>query len=209
MSLNKTATGVSTPVMETRDMAGPALGYPRDLIGYAVDRLIRNRPGGARIAVRSRSISRPAAAHLLHGDDRSEELPTDTGFPAVLNARSVLVESAFEYGSRRGVWRVLRLFEERKIRVSAFCCVSALPHTQEIASALLEAGTRSFHMPGAGSTTRRCLKRLSASMSAEAVEGVQSLIGGRKIGWMTGRPSPNTRRSVENGGVLYVPRHAE
>jgi allantoinase len=58
----------------------------------------------------------------------------------VPNARSVLVESAFEYGSRRGVWRLLRLFEERQIRVSAFCCVSALPRTQEITAALLEAG---------------------------------------------------------------------
>jgi len=40
---------------------------------------------------------------------------TDIGFPAVKGARSPLVESAFEYGSRRGVWRLLRLFEERKI----------------------------------------------------------------------------------------------
>jgi hypothetical protein len=65
---------------------------------------------------------------------------TDTGFPPVPNARSVLVESAFEYASRRGVWRVLRLLEERQSPVSALCCVSALPHTQEIAAALLEAG---------------------------------------------------------------------
>ena len=38
----------------------------------------------------------------------------------------------------------------------------------------------------------------------QAIAGVQQLIGSRKIGWMTGRPSPNTRRLlVESGGVLY------
>ena len=65
---------------------------------------------------------------------------TDTGFPPVENARSVLVEFSFEYGSRRGVWRLLRMFADRGIRVSALTCVSGLSRTPEIASALTEAG---------------------------------------------------------------------
>ena len=37
-----------------------------------------------------------------------------------------------------------------------------------------------------------------------AVEGIRNVTGARPVGWMTGRPSPNTRRLlVEEGGFLY------
>jgi peptidoglycan/xylan/chitin deacetylase (PgdA/CDA1 family) len=116
----------------------------------------------------------------------------------------VLVESAFEYGSRRGVWRVLRLFEERQIAVSALCCVSALPHTQEIAAALLEAGHEIVSHGWRWIDYQSVPEADEREHIRQAIAGVQQLIGSQKIGWMTGRPSPNTRRLlVESGGVLY------
>jgi peptidoglycan/xylan/chitin deacetylase (PgdA/CDA1 family) len=37
-----------------------------------------------------------------------------------------------------------------------------------------------------------------------AVQGIRELTGARPLGWMTGRPGPNTRRLlVEEGGFLY------
>jgi allantoinase len=95
-------------------MAGLPSDYPRDLTGYGRRLPDPKWPGGARIAVQiALNLEAGSELNLLHGDDRSEELLTDTGFPAVLNARSVLVESAFEYGSRRGVWRVLTVLLDR------------------------------------------------------------------------------------------------
>jgi allantoinase len=186
-------------------MAGLPSDYPRDLTGYGRRLPDPRWPGGARIAVQiALNLEAGSELNLLHGDDRSEELLTDTGFPAVPNARSVLAESAFEYGSRRGVWRVLRLFEERRIRVSAFCCVSALPRIREIAAALVEAGHEIVSHGWRWIDYQSVPEAVEREHIRQAVAGVQQLIGDRKIGWMTGRPSPNTRRLlVEHGGILY------
>jgi allantoinase len=186
-------------------MAALPPDYPRDLIGYGRWLPDPKWPGGARIAVQiALNLEAGSELSLLHGDGRSEDLLTDTGFPSVPNARSVLVESAFEYGPRRGVWRLLRLFEERQIRVSAFCCVSALPRTQEIAAALLDAGHEIVSHAWRWIDYQSVPEAVEREHIRQAVAGVQALIGGRKIGWMTGRPSPNTRRLlVEHGSVLY------
>jgi allantoinase len=186
-------------------MAALPSDYPRDLSGYGRRLPDPKWPGNARIAVQiALNLEAGSELNLLHGDDRSEELLTDTGFPTVLNARSVLVESAFEFGSRRGVWRVLRLFQERQIRVSAFCCVSALPRIPEIAAALIEAGHEIVAHAWRWIDYQSVPEAVEREHIRQAVAGVQQLIGSRKIGWMTGRPSPNTRRLlVEHGQILY------
>src|SRR5919108_5670923 len=94
------------PRRVTMTMAGP--GYPRDLVGYGARLPDPGWPGGARLALQI-ALNYEAGSELsiLHGDATSEGMLTDTGFPAVRGMRSVLVESSFEYGSRRGVWRLL------------------------------------------------------------------------------------------------------
>jgi peptidoglycan/xylan/chitin deacetylase (PgdA/CDA1 family) len=129
---------------------------------------------------------------------------TDIGFPAVKGARSPLVESSFEYGSRRGVWRLLRLFEERNIVIGVLAVATALARNREVAAAMVEAGHEivSHHY--------RWLDYQRVPISVErrhvrlAVETLTEITGSRPVGWMTGRPSPNTRRLlVEEGGFLY------
>ena len=116
----------------------------------------------------------------------------------------MLVESSFEYGSRRGVWRLLRLFEERKIKIGILAVATALARNREVAAAMVEAGHEIVshhyrwidyqHVPIA--VERRHVRL--------AVETLTELAGERPVGWMTGRPSPNTRRLlVEEGGFLY------
>jgi hypothetical protein len=55
-----------------------------------------------------------AELNILHGDASSESMLTDTGLPAVAGQRSMLSESSFEYGSRRGLWRLLRILRRPK-----------------------------------------------------------------------------------------------
>jgi len=114
------------------------------------------------------------------------------------------VESSFEYGSRRGVWRLLRLFEERKIVVGILAVATALARNREVAAAMVEAGHEivSHHY--------RWIDYQHVPISVErehvrlAVETLTEVAGARPLGWMTGRPSPNTRRLiVEEGGFLY------
>ena len=80
--------------------------YPRDLVGYGRRLPDPKWPGQARLALQiSLNYEAGGELNVLHGDRVSEAMLTDIGFPAVKGARSPLVESSFEYGSRRGVWR--------------------------------------------------------------------------------------------------------
>jgi allantoinase len=48
------------------------------------------------------------------------------------------------------------------------------------------------------------MRRSSASISRLAIEGIKVLTGAAPVGWMTGRPSENTRHLlVEHGSILY------
>jgi allantoinase len=170
-----------------------AAAYPRDLVGYGRRLPDPKWPGQARLALQI-SLNYEAGGELsvLHGDRGSEGMLTDIGFPAVRGARSPLVESSFEYGSRRGVWRLLRLFEERRIRVGVLAVASALARNREVAAAIVEAGHEIVshhyrwidyqHVPVA--VERRHVRL--------AVETLTEVAGVRPLGWMTGRPSPNT-----------------
>ena len=42
----------------------------------------------------------------------------------------------FEYGSRVGVWRVLRAFQSRGLSATAFACALALERLPELAAAV-------------------------------------------------------------------------
>jgi allantoinase len=179
--------------------------YPRNMIGYGSKLINPQWPAQARVALQI-ALNYEAGGELsvLHGDATSEALLTDTGFAAVPEARSVLVESSFEYGSRRGVWRLLRLFQERNIKISVFAVATALARNPIVAKAIVAAGHEVVshgwrwidyqHVPEADERQHIRL----------AVETITEMTGQRPLGWMTGRPSPNTRRLlVEHGGFLY------
>ena len=186
-------------------MTSRTAAYPRDMVGYGRRLPDPKWPGQARLALQiSLNYEGGGELNVLHGDSGSESMLTDIGFPAVKGARSMLVESSFEYGSRRGVWRLLRLFEERKIAVGILAVATALARNREVAAAMVEAGHEivSHHY--------RWIDYQHVPMSVErryvrlAVETLTELAGVRPVGWMTGRPGPNTRRLiVEEGGFLY------
>src|SRR6202022_111163 len=90
----------------------------RDLAGYGEFPPDPKWPGGAKIAVNfNLNVEAGGELTLAHGDDSSEGTLNDIGFGPKQGIRVPLVESAFEYGSRRGVWRVLDIFRELKINL--------------------------------------------------------------------------------------------
>ena len=74
-------------------------------------------PGGALIAVNfNLNVEGGGEASVVNGDDVSEGMLNDIGVPTHAAVRVPLVESVFEYGSRRGVWRVLDVLETSRSR---------------------------------------------------------------------------------------------
>jgi len=84
----------------------------RDLHGYGRRRPLATWPGAARVAVSFvLNYEEGGERNVLDGDAHAENylVPEIVGLPPIAG-RSRIVEDLFEYGSRAGFWRVLRLF---------------------------------------------------------------------------------------------------
>ena len=180
--------------------------YPRDLVGYGRTPPHPRWPGKARIAVQFvLNYEEGAENCVLHGDAGSEQFLSEIVGAASYPSRHLSMESIYEYGSRVGVWRILREFEKRGLPLTVFGVSMALERHPELAAAFDELGHeiachgwRWIHYQDMDERTERAhMKR--------GTEIIRCLTKGRwPLGWYTGRDSPNTRRLlVEHGGYEY------
>lgn len=179
--------------------------YPRDMRGYAGNPPHACWPGRARVAVQFvLNYEEGAESNVLHGDSHSEVFLSEIIGAEAYRDRHMSMESIYEYGSRVGVWRVLREFERRGMPLTLFGVGMALERNPEVAEACVRLGHeiachgwRWIHYQHMDEATER------AHME-RAVETIRRLTGEPPQGWYTGRDSPNTRRLVvEHGGFLY------
>lgn len=186
--------------------AGARLIYPRDMVGYGPDPPHPRWPNEARIAVQFVIGYEEGGENcILHGDPASEAYSSDLiGAQLLLGLRNLNIESLFEYGSRAGFWRLMRLFGERDIPVTVLAVGMALERNPEAAKAMTEAGHevashgwRWYDYQFVDEDTEREHMRMT-------IEVIERLTGARPVGWYTGRISERTRRLVvEEGGFLY------
>lgn len=96
--------------------------YPRDMVGYGSTPPDPKWPNGARIAVQFVvNYEEGAENSILHGDKGSEAFLSEmVGTRSIIGARSMQMESLYEYGSRAGFWRLHRLFDEVGFRPTVF-----------------------------------------------------------------------------------------
>ena len=182
------------------------MDYDRNLIGYGPTPPDPQWPEDARIAVQFvLNYEEGGENCILHGDQASEAFLSEiVGAEPRLGVRHVNMESCYDYGSRAGVWRILRLFGERDIRLTVFAVGMALERAPETAAAFVQAGHeicshgwRWIEYQYMGEDEERAHMR-------RAIEAIEKTTGQRPLGWYTGRCSPNTRRLVvEEGGFLY------
>jgi len=179
--------------------------YPRDLIGYGRHVPHAQWPGQARIAVQFvLNYEEGAENCVLHGDPASEQFLSEIIGAAAYEARHMSMESIYEYGSRAGVWRILREFEKRRLPLTVFGVAMALQRHPELTQAFVELGheiachgLRWIHYQNLDENIER-------EHMQQAVQIFRELTGEAPLGWYTGRDSPNTRRLVaEHGGFVY------
>ena len=115
--------------------------YPRDLIGYASKPPHAQWPGQARVAVQFvLNYEEGGENSVLHGDAGSEQFLSEMFNPPSFPARHISMEGIYEYGSRVGVWRILREFEKRGLPLTVFGVSMALERHPELAHACQELG---------------------------------------------------------------------
>ena len=187
-------------------MTAHSAQYPRDLVGYGAQPPQANWPGRAKIAVQFvLNYEEGAENSVLDGDPGSERFLSEIVGAESYPARHMSMESIYEYGSRAGVWRILREFERRKLPLTVFGVALALKRHPELTAALLQQdheiashGLRWLHYQGIDEATERAHMAAATTMLKELTDGKWPL------GWYTGRDSPNTRRLVaDHGGFEY------
>jgi peptidoglycan/xylan/chitin deacetylase (PgdA/CDA1 family) len=116
--------------------------YPRDVVGYGARPPHAAWPGDARIAVQIvLNYEEGSEYSIPDGDGFSETYLSEVpGASLGPNKRDLIVESVYEYGSRAGFWRLMRMFAERDIRVTIFGAALALERNPEAARAIAAAG---------------------------------------------------------------------
>jgi putative urate catabolism protein len=188
-------------------------GYPRDLQGYGRNPPHPRWPGAARVAVQFvLNYEEGGENSVLHGDAGSEQFLSEMFNPAAYPARHLSMEGIYEYGSRVGVWRLLREFERRGMPLTVFGVSMALQRCPEVTAAFVELGHeiachgwRWIHYQNVDEATEREHMRVGMQI----IEQLTGPRGGSAkqvhgLGWYTGRDSPNTRRLVADfGGFEY------
>jgi allantoinase len=181
-------------------------GYPRDLAGYGELPPDPNWPGRARLAV-SFVINWEEGGenNILHGDASSEAVLQDViGAEPWPGLRHPNVESMFEYGSRAGVWRLLRLFSTTAIPVTVFAVGMAVERSPQVVRRMAEMGHEICSHGYRWIDYRDVDEETERHHIQLAVRAIEDAVGERPVGWYTGRSGPNTRRLVvEAGGFLY------
>jgi peptidoglycan/xylan/chitin deacetylase (PgdA/CDA1 family) len=189
------------PPLVDRDVPGPK----RDLVGYGPNPPAVRWPGGERVAVNIVVNYEEGSEYaVVAGDGRNEAVGE---LPHLLppDFRDLRQESVYEYGSRAGIWRLLRLFDELGVNVTFFATAVALERNPAVAEAIVAAG----HEPAAHGwrwSEQWLLDRDEERRHIQAaVATIERLCGVRPKGWYCRYgPSVNTRELVvEEGGFRY------
>ena len=189
--------------MNVYDTGAP---YPRDLAGYGRNPPHSGWPGNARIAVQFvLNYEEGGENNVLHGDPASEQFLSEIIGAAAFPARHMSMDSIYEYGSRVGVWRILKEFEKRRLPLTVFGVAMALERHPELTAAFCELGHeianhgwRWIHYQSMDEAVEREHMRVATDIVRRLTNNAWPL------GWYTGRDSPNTRRLlVERGDYAY------
>ena len=175
------------------------------MVGYGRTPPDPQWPGGAVIAVQFvLNYEEGAENSVLDGDRTSETFLSEMTPADAFPNRHMSMESLYEYGSRAGLWRLLRVFERRRIPLTIFAVARAMQRNPEAVAAFGELG-HEIACHGLRWRSYQLVDRdTEREHMTEAVQILRDLTGAAPLGWYTGRDSPHTRELVvEHGGFVY------
>jgi putative urate catabolism protein len=181
--------------------------HPRDFVGYGPTPPDPKWPNGARLALQIVVNYEEGSEYAIgEGDPVSEmyltEVPGATVGPG---KRDLIVESVYEYGSRAGFWRLMKLFAERDMPITIFGAALALERNPEACAFIRQSGHEVCSHGWRWIGFQDMPIEEERAQMRRAVESIERTIGVRPYGWYCRyAPSINTRRLVvEEGGFLY------
>ena len=179
--------------------------YPRDMIGYGSKEPKVVWPNNAKLALQIvLNYEEGGENNILHGDKHSETFLSEIIGAQAFKDRHINMESMYEYGSRRGFWRLHKLFQEKKIPITIFGVAMALERNPEVCEAIKN-GNYEVACHGWRWIDYQNVKKSTEKKDMKlAIKTIKKIFGKRPLGWYTGRCSPNTRDLVfDDGGFIY------
>ena len=172
----------------------------RNYIGYGKNSPKITWPNNAKLALQFvLNYEEGGESSILNGDDHSEIFLSEIiGAQPVKGARHMNMESIYEYGSRRGFWRIHDEFIKRKIPLTIFGVALALQKNLEICKAIKDAN---FEIASHGYRWidyQYVDQEVEKDHILKCYELIKELFGEYPSGWYTGRTSPKTRELVIN-----------
>jgi allantoinase len=186
-------------------MSDSEADYPRDLIGYGRHVPHARWPGQARLALQFvLNYEEGAENCVIDGDAASETFLSEIIGAQAYPMRHMSMESLYEYGSRAGLWRILRAFERCGLPLTVFAVATALRRNPEAAAAFRQLGHEVACHGLRWISYQLVDEHTERQHMALAIRMLSNIVGSAPLGWYTGRDSPQTRRLVvEHGGLLY------
>ena len=179
--------------------------YPRDLLGYGSKQIKVKWPKNAKLALQFvLNYEEGAENCILHGDKTSEIFLSEIIGAKPVKGRHMNMESIYEYGSRRGFWRIHDLFSKKKIPLTVFGVGMALERNKEVCSAIKKANYEVACHGWRWIDYQNVSKKKEKNDMKLAIKSINKNFGAQPTGWYTGRCSANTLDLViENGNFLY------
>src|SRR5262249_42671036 len=173
----------------------------RDFVGYGADPPRVAWPGGARLAINVVINYEEGAENRLEDGSPHRETVGEAPSPIPPTERDLANESMYEYGSRAGVWRLLRTLELRNGPSTLFACREAPTRNPAVARAITASG-HDIVAHGNRWEEHYLLDRDAERAAIErAVETIRTLTGQVPTGWYCRYgPSVNTRALVAASG---------
>ena len=178
--------------------------YPRDFRGYGPIPPDPQWPGSARVAVSLVvNIEEGAELSLCMGDERNEGI--DEVVDEIKGVTDPCMESHFEYGTRVGYWRILRLLDGSGVKATFSTCARAIEHSPWMATEAVARGDEISCHRYRWESPAHVDEVLERDMITPTVSSIERIGGVRPRGWYSrSAPSMNTRSLlVEYGGFLY------
>jgi allantoinase len=179
---------------------------PRDFVGYGDTPPDPHWPNGARVALSLVVNYEEGGEHAIsNGDDHGETHMLESIQPTVPphGQRLLAAESSYEYGSRVGIWRLVRLLTERDLTATVWAVGQAVERNPLPVQAMAKAGFEIACHHYRWIDYQEIPEPQEREHLRKAVAAIENATGTRPVGFFHWC-GPNSRRLVvEEGGFLY------
>jgi len=181
------------------------MNNPRNFIGYGKRDYQVAWPNNAKLALQFvLNYEEGGENCVLNGDKHSETFLSEIIGAQPVEDRHMNMESIYDYGSRRGFWRIYNNFVERNLPLTIFGVGLALQQNNEICSAIKESNFEVVSHGYRWIDYQFVDEKTEKDHIIKSYNIINEIFGTYPKGWYTGRTSPNTRRLIiENTDVIY------